>query len=120
MAQACTRAAGAFLFACAFAPAARVGYLVYPANLIAWASPSARRRRWRLQTRLRDQLQGSFRRRRPPSGQAVAGTVRSLEMANPVSGSKKWKRLGSTASRTRSPGFARVRASTLAQNWAAP
>jgi hypothetical protein len=37
MAQACTRAAGAFLFACAFAPAARVGYLVYPANLIAWA-----------------------------------------------------------------------------------
>jgi len=37
MAQACTRAAGAFLFACAFAPAARVGYLVYPANLIVWA-----------------------------------------------------------------------------------
>jgi hypothetical protein len=37
MAQACTRAAGAFLFACAFAPAARVGYLVYPANLITWA-----------------------------------------------------------------------------------
>jgi hypothetical protein len=37
MAQACTRAAGAFFFACAFAPAARVGYLVYPANLIAWA-----------------------------------------------------------------------------------
>ena len=36
-AQACTRAGGAFLFACAFAPAARVGYLVYPANLIAWA-----------------------------------------------------------------------------------
>jgi hypothetical protein len=36
-AQACTRAAGAFLFACAFAPAARVGYLVYPANLITWA-----------------------------------------------------------------------------------
>jgi hypothetical protein len=36
-AQACARAAGAFLFACAFAPAARVGYLVYPANLIAWA-----------------------------------------------------------------------------------
>jgi glycosyl transferase family 87 len=37
MSQACTRAAGAFLFACAFAPAARVGYLVYPANLIVWA-----------------------------------------------------------------------------------
>ena len=37
MAQACTRAAGAFFFACALAPAARVGYLVYPANLIAWA-----------------------------------------------------------------------------------
>jgi len=37
MAQACTRAAGAFLFACAFAPAARIGYLVYPANLITWA-----------------------------------------------------------------------------------
>jgi hypothetical protein len=37
MAQACTRAGGAFLFACAFAPAARIGYLVYPANLIAWA-----------------------------------------------------------------------------------
>ena len=37
MAQACTRAGGAFLFACAFVPAARVGYLVYPANLIAWA-----------------------------------------------------------------------------------
>ena len=37
MAQALTRAAGAFLFACAFAPAARIGYLVYPANLIAWA-----------------------------------------------------------------------------------
>jgi hypothetical protein len=37
MAQACTWAAGAFLFACAFAPAARVGYLVYPVNLIAWA-----------------------------------------------------------------------------------
>jgi glycosyl transferase family 87 len=37
MAQACTRGAGAFFFACAFAPAARVGYLVYPANLIAWA-----------------------------------------------------------------------------------
>lgn len=37
MGEACTRAAGAFFFACAFAPAARVGYLVYPANLIAWA-----------------------------------------------------------------------------------
>ncbi len=37
IAQACTRAAGAFFFACAFAPAARVGYLVYPANLLAWA-----------------------------------------------------------------------------------
>lgn len=37
MAEACTRAGGAFLLACAFAPAARVGYLVYPANLIAWA-----------------------------------------------------------------------------------
>ena len=37
MGQACTRAAGAFFFACAFAPAARAGYLVYPANLIAWA-----------------------------------------------------------------------------------
>jgi uncharacterized membrane protein len=37
MANALTRAAGAFLFACAFAPAARVGYLVYPANLLVWA-----------------------------------------------------------------------------------
>jgi Glycosyltransferase family 87 len=37
MGQACARAAGAFFFACAFAPAARVGYLVYPANLIVWA-----------------------------------------------------------------------------------
>ena len=37
MAQSCARAAGAFFVACAFAPAARVGYLVYPANLIAWA-----------------------------------------------------------------------------------
>jgi hypothetical protein len=36
-AQACARAAGAFLVACALAPAARVGYLVYPANLIVWA-----------------------------------------------------------------------------------
>jgi hypothetical protein len=31
------RAAGAFLVAVALAPAARVGYLVYPINLIAWA-----------------------------------------------------------------------------------
>jgi hypothetical protein len=37
MSQACTRAAGAFLVAAALAPAARVGYLVYPVNLIAWA-----------------------------------------------------------------------------------
>ena len=37
MAQTCARAGGAFFFACAFAPAARVGYLVYPASLIAWA-----------------------------------------------------------------------------------
>jgi hypothetical protein len=37
MAQALTRAAGAFLVACALAPAARVGYLVYPANLLVWA-----------------------------------------------------------------------------------
>jgi hypothetical protein len=37
IAQALTRAAGAFFFACGFAPAARVGYLVYPANLIVWA-----------------------------------------------------------------------------------
>lgn len=37
MSQACARAAGAFLVACALAPAARVGYLVYPINLIAWA-----------------------------------------------------------------------------------
>jgi len=35
--EACMRAAGAFLVASALAPAARVGYLVYPANLIAWA-----------------------------------------------------------------------------------
>jgi hypothetical protein len=35
--QACARAAGAFLTAIALAPAARVGYLVYPANLIVWA-----------------------------------------------------------------------------------
>ena len=37
MAQALSRAAGAFLVACALAPAARVGYLVYPANLLVWA-----------------------------------------------------------------------------------
>jgi len=37
MAQALTRAAGAFLVACALAPAARVGYLVYPVNLLVWA-----------------------------------------------------------------------------------
>jgi hypothetical protein len=37
MAEACARAAGAFLTAVALTPAARVGYLVYPANLIVWA-----------------------------------------------------------------------------------
>jgi hypothetical protein len=37
MAQTCARAAGAFLTAVALTPAARVGYLVYPANLIVWA-----------------------------------------------------------------------------------
>jgi hypothetical protein len=37
MSQACVRAAGAFLTAVALAPAARVGYLVYPVNLIAWS-----------------------------------------------------------------------------------
>jgi glycosyl transferase family 87 len=37
MSQACTRAAGGFLVAVVLAPAARVGYLVYPINLIAWA-----------------------------------------------------------------------------------
>jgi hypothetical protein len=45
LSQACGRAAGAFLTAIALAPAARVGYLVYPANLIVWAivfrSPSS-------------------------------------------------------------------------------
>jgi hypothetical protein len=47
MSEACMRAAGAFLVAVLLAPAARVGYLVYPINLIAWAvafrsgSPSA-------------------------------------------------------------------------------
>jgi hypothetical protein len=35
--EACARAAGAFLVASALAPAARVGYLLYPINLIAWA-----------------------------------------------------------------------------------
>jgi Glycosyltransferase family 87 len=35
--QACTRAAGGFLTAVALAPAARAGYLVYPANLLVWA-----------------------------------------------------------------------------------
>jgi Glycosyltransferase family 87 len=46
--QACARAGGAFLAAIALAPAARVGYLVYPVNLIVWAiafrSPSAQGR----------------------------------------------------------------------------
>jgi uncharacterized membrane protein len=37
MAQACARAAGAFVTAVALAPASRAGYLVYPANLIVWA-----------------------------------------------------------------------------------
>jgi hypothetical protein len=37
LSQACARAAGAFFAAIALAPAARVGYLVYPANLIVWA-----------------------------------------------------------------------------------
>lgn len=37
MDQACARAAGAFLTTVALTPAARVGYLVYPANLIVWA-----------------------------------------------------------------------------------
>ena len=37
MSQACVRAAGAFLVASALAPAARVGYLVYPVNLVTWA-----------------------------------------------------------------------------------
>jgi Glycosyltransferase family 87 len=35
--QACARAGGAFVAAIALAPAARVGYLVYPVNLIVWA-----------------------------------------------------------------------------------
>jgi hypothetical protein len=37
LSQACARAAGAFFAAIALAPAARVGYLVYPANLFVWA-----------------------------------------------------------------------------------
>lgn len=37
MSEACVRAAGAFLVAVAVAPAARVGYLVYPINLLVWA-----------------------------------------------------------------------------------
>ena len=37
LSQACARAAGAFFTAIALAPAARVGYLVYPVNLIVWA-----------------------------------------------------------------------------------
>jgi hypothetical protein len=37
MSEACMRAAGAFLVASTLAPAARVGYLVYPVNLVAWA-----------------------------------------------------------------------------------
>lgn len=37
MSEACMRAAGAFLVASALAPAARVGYLVYPVNLVTWA-----------------------------------------------------------------------------------
>jgi cation transporter-like permease len=37
MSDACMRAAGAFFVAVALAPAARVGYLVYPINLLAWA-----------------------------------------------------------------------------------
>ncbi|MGH2640588.1 MAG: glycosyltransferase 87 family protein [Actinomycetota bacterium] len=37
LSPACARAAGAFVAAIALAPAARVGYLVYPANLIVWA-----------------------------------------------------------------------------------
>ena len=37
LSQACARAGGAFFAAIALAPAARVGYLVYPVNLIVWA-----------------------------------------------------------------------------------
>jgi preprotein translocase subunit SecG len=43
MSQACTRAAAAFLTAVALAPAARVGYLAYPVNLIVWAIAFRRR-----------------------------------------------------------------------------
>jgi hypothetical protein len=43
MSQACVRAAAAFLTAVALAPAARVGYLVYPVNLIVWAIAFRRR-----------------------------------------------------------------------------
>lgn len=47
LSQACARAAAAFFAAIALAPAARVGYLVYPINLIVWAiafrPPSAER-----------------------------------------------------------------------------
>jgi hypothetical protein len=62
LSQACARAGGAFVAAIALAPAARVGYLVYPVNLIVWAiafrPPSAGGR-------------GRFRRpvpREPPEG----------------------------------------------------
>jgi uncharacterized membrane protein len=55
LSQACARAAGAFLTAIALAPAARVGYLVYPANLIVWAiafrAPSPRGR-WAFRRRV--------------------------------------------------------------------
>jgi uncharacterized membrane protein len=37
MSQACAYAAGTFFTAVALAPAARAGYLVYPANLLVWA-----------------------------------------------------------------------------------
>ncbi len=37
LSQACARASGAFFAAIALAPAARVGYLVYPVNLVVWA-----------------------------------------------------------------------------------
>ena len=37
LSQACARAGGAFFAAIALAPAARVGYLVYPVNLIIWS-----------------------------------------------------------------------------------
>jgi hypothetical protein len=51
MSQACARAAGAFLVASALAPAARVGYLVYQLNLIAWAVVSDRHARAPTRTR---------------------------------------------------------------------